>query len=568
MYNQTLGEKELETIQMTENFKELFEASLKQTEMRVGKIIKANVVAIDREFAWIDAGLKSESIVPLDQFRDDSGQVAVAVGDEVDVVLDALDNSFGETRLSREKAKRIEVWNALESACDNQDTVLGRITNHVRGGYTVEVKGLRAFLPGSLVDVRPLRDVSHLEDKDIELKIVKLDTKRNNIVVSRRAVIEAETQEDREALFEKLSEGAVVKGIVKNITDFGAFIDLGGVDGLLHITDMSWSRIKHPSDMLALGDEIDVKVIKFDNEKGRISLGIKQLGEDPWSNVAEELAIGTKLMGKITNITDYGCFVKLKEGIEGLVHTSEMDWTNKNANPHKLVTLGQEVEVMVLEVDASRHRISLGMKQCKVNPWQAFADAHKPGDKVQGKIRSITDFGIFIGLEGNIDGLVHISDAAWSKPEDVVKQFKKGEDVEAVMLSVDIERERIALGIKQLSEDPFTQFTAANEKGAKVKGVVTSVQQNGATVELAPEVEAFIRVADISREHVEDARHELKVGQELEARVSNIDTKRRSINLSIKALDEDVEKSAKSNYKAEQMAPTTIGDLIKEKLNK
>lgn len=553
---------------MTENFKDLFEASLKETEMRVGKIIKATIVAIDREFAWIDAGLKSESIVSLDQFKNDQGEIEVQVGDQVDVVLDALDNSNGETRLSREKAKRIEVWDALEKACDDQETVLGRITNHVRGGYTVEVKGLRAFLPGSLVDVRPLRDISHLEDKDIELKIVKLDTKRNNIVVSRRAVIEAETQEDREALFEKLSEGSVVKGVVKNITDFGAFIDLGGVDGLLHITDMSWSRIKHPSDMLALGDEIDVKIIKFDNDKGRISLGIKQLGEDPWASVAEELAVGTKLMGKITNITDYGCFVKLKEGIEGLVHTSEMDWTNKNANPHKLVSLGQEVEVMVLEVDASRHRISLGMKQCIINPWQAFADAHKPGDKVNGKIRSITDFGIFIGLDGNIDGLVHISDVAWNKAEDVVKQLKKGEDIEAVMLSVDIERERIALGIKQLSDDPFTQYTSANDKGAKVTGVITAVQQNGANVELAPEVEGFIRVADISREHVEDARHVLKVGQEIEARVSNIDTKRRSINLSIKGLDEDMEKSAKTNYKAEQMAPTTIGDLIKEKLNK
>lgn len=553
---------------MTENFKDLFEASLKETEMRVGKIIKATIVAIDREFAWIDAGLKSESIVSLDQFRNDQGEIEVEIGDQVDVVLDALDNSNGETRLSREKAKRIEVWGALEKACDDQETVLGRITNHVRGGYTVEVKGLRAFLPGSLVDVRPLRDISHLEDKDIELKIVKLDTKRNNIVVSRRAVIEAETQEDREALFEKLSEGSVVKGVVKNITDFGAFIDLGGVDGLLHITDMSWSRIKHPSDMLALGDEIDVKIIKFDNDKGRISLGIKQLGEDPWASVAEELAVGTKLMGKITNITDYGCFVKLKEGIEGLVHTSEMDWTNKNANPHKLVSLGQEVEVMVLEVDASRHRISLGMKQCIINPWQAFADAHKPGDKVNGKIRSITDFGIFIGLDGNIDGLVHISDVAWNKAEDVVSQLKKGEEIEAVMLSVDIERERIALGIKQLSDDPFTQYTSANDKGAKVTGVITAVQQNGANVELAPEVEGFIRVADISREHVEDARHVLKVGQEIEARVSNIDTKRRSINLSIKGLDEDMEKTAKTNYKAEQMAPTTIGDLIKEKLNK
>lgn len=553
---------------MTENFKDLFEASLKETEMRIGKIIKANVVAIDREFAWVDAGLKSESVISLDQFENDQGEIEVNIGDQVDVVLDALDNSNGETRLSREKAKRIEIWDALEKACANEETLLGRITNHVRGGYTVEVKGLRAFLPGSLVDVRPLRDISHLENKDIELKIVKLDTKRNNIVVSRRAVIEAETQEDREALFERLREGSVVRGIVKNITDFGAFIDLGGVDGLLHITDMSWSRIKHPSDLLALGDEIDVKIIKFDNDKGRVSLGIKQLGEDPWASVAEELTVGTKLIGKITNITDYGCFVKLKEGIEGLVHTSEMDWTNKNANPHKLVSLGQEVEVMVLEIDASRHRISLGMKQCIINPWQAFADAHKSGEKVKGKIRSITDFGIFIGLDGNIDGLVHISDVAWSKAEDVVKQLKKGEEIEAVMLSVDIERERIALGIKQLSEDPFSQYISINDKNKKVTGVVTNVQQNGAVVELSPNVEGFIRVADISREHVEDARHVLKLGKKIEARVSHVDTKRRSINISIKALHEDIEKTAKTSYKAEQMAPTTIGDLIKEKLNK
>jgi len=557
---------------MTENFRELFEASLKQTEMRLGKIIKADVVAIDCDFVRIDAGLKSESIIPLDQFRNDNGDIDISVGDQVDVVLDALDNSFGETRLSREKAKRIEIWNALESACNNQDTVLGYITNHVRGGYTVEVKGLRAFLPGSLVDVRPLRDISHLEDKNIELKIVKLDSKRNNIVVSRRAVIEAETQEDREALFEKLTEGAVVKGIVKNITDFGAFIDLGGVDGLLHITDMSWSRIKHPSDMLALGDEIDVKVIKFDNEKSRISLGIKQLGEDPWLNVAEELTIGTKLIGKVTNITDYGCFVKLKEGIEGLVHTSEMDWTNKNSNPHKLVTLGEEVEVMVLEVDALRHRISLGIKQCKVNPWKAFAESHKTGDKVHGKIRSITDFGIFIGLEGNIDGLVHISDAAWSKPENFVKNFKKGENVEAVMLSVDIERERIALGIKQLSEDPFSQFIKTNDKGSKVKGVVNSIQQNGAIIELSPGVEAFIRSSEIvydSSIEGSSTRNELKIGQNIEARISSIDLRRSSINISMKSLNADeAERVSNKSKPSDRMSPKTIGDLIKEKLNR
>jgi small subunit ribosomal protein S1 len=553
---------------MTENFKELFEASLKQTEMRIGKIIKATVVAIDREFVWVDAGLKSESIITLDHFKDENGEIEIAVGDQVDVVLDALDNSLGETRLSREKAKRIELWTALEKAHEDNETVLGRITNHVRGGYTVEVRGLRAFLPGSLVDVRPLRDVSHLEGKDIELKIVKLDSKRNNIVVSRRAIIEAETQQDREALFEKLTEGAVVKGVVKNITDFGAFIDLGGIDGLLHITDMSWSRIKHPTDVLALGDEIDVKIIKFDSEKGRVSLGIKQLGEDPWVNVTKELVIGTKITGKVTNITDYGCFVKVREGIEGLVHTSEMDWSHKNANPHKLVVLGQEIEVMVLEVDASRHRISLGMKQCCLNPWQAFADQYKAGDKVTGKVRSITDFGIFVGLEGNIDGLVHISDVAWNNPEELLKQFKKGEDVEAVMLSIDIERERIALGIKQLADDPFAQFCNAHEKGSKVKGRVINVQQNGATIELGPEVTGFLHVADISHQHTKDANDELKVDQEIEACISNIDVKRRSINLSIKALDAEAVDPEQARYDVEQMTPTTIGDLIKEKLNK
>ena len=552
-----------------ENFKELFEASLKETEMRVGRIIKATVAIIDSETVWVDAGLKSESVLPIEHFKNENGELTVAVGDEVDVVLDSLDNSNGETRLSREKAKRIEVWNMLENACNEQETILGRITNHVRGGYTVEVQGLRAFLPGSLVDVRPLRDISHLENKDIELKIVKLDAKRNNIVVSRRAVIEAETAGDREALFEKLSEGAEVKGIVKNITDFGAFVDLGGVDGLLHITDISWSRIKHPSNVLTLGDEINVKIIKFDQEKNRISLGIKQLGEDPWSNIDEQLPVGTKLIGSITNITDYGCFVKLKEGIEGLVHTSEMDWTNKNSSPHKLVKLGQEVEVMVLEIDSAKHRVSLGIKQCQSNPWEKFAENFNAGDKVTGSIRSITDFGVFIGLEGNIDGLVHISDVAWSNPEEYVKTLRKGDEVEAVMLSVDLDRQRIALGMKQLSDDPFTVFATNTPKGSLVKGIVSTVQQNGAIVKLADTIEGFIRVADISHDHTESATDALKEGQEIEARITNIDTKRRSINLSIKAIEDHFDKgSSKDNYKAEQVVPTTIGDLIKEKLNK
>ncbi|MCF6807066.1 30S ribosomal protein S1 [Thiotrichales bacterium 19S9-12] len=554
---------------MSESFKSLFEASLKETEMRVGHTMTGTIVAIDKEFVWVDAGLKSESVVPIEQFKNRDNEVEVKVGDEVEVVLDAIDNTWGATKLSREKAKRQQVWRELEKSCEDEEIVQGRIVNHVRGGYTVEVNGLKAFLPGSLIDVRPLRDISHLEDKDIDIRIIKLDAKRNNIVVSRRAVIESETQEERDELLARLQEGTVTKGIVKNITDFGAFIDLGGIDGLLHITDMSWSRIKHPSDMLAIGDEIDVKVIKFDQEKNRISLGIKQLGEDPWQQVVDSLPVGKVISGTVTNIADYGCFIKLGEGIEGLVHTSEMDWTNKNANPHKLVTLGQEVEVMVLEVDASRHRISLGIKQCQENPWKSYADKCNAGDHVKGSIRSITDFGIFVGLEGGIDGLVHISDISWNKSgEEAIKSYQKGDEIEVVLLSVDVERERIALGVKQLESDPFDQFSSEHEKGSIVKGSVTSVQQNGAVVDLGQEIEGFIRVADLSREHVEDARHVLKTGDEVEAKIVGLDPKRRSISLSIRALSDDQDKKARANYKQqqEQMSPTTIGDLIKEKL--
>ena len=543
---------------MAENFKELFEASLNQTEMRIGKIINATVVAIDRGFISVDAGLKSESIIPIDHFKNENGEIEIATGDSVDVVLEALDNNLGETRLSREKAKRIELWAALEKAHEHNETVMGRITNHVRGGYTLEVKGLRAFLPGSLVDVRPLRDISHLEGKDIELKIIKLDTKRNNIVVSRRAIIESETQQDRDVLFKKLNEGLVVKGVVKNITDFGAFIDLGGIDGLMHITDMSWSRIKHPTDILALGDEIEVKIIKCDSEKGRISLGIKQLGTDPWVDVTENILIGTKIKGKVTNITDYGCFVKIQEGIEGLVHTSEMDWSHKNANPHKLVFIGQEIEVIVLEIDAARHRISLGMKQCCPNPWRDFSDKYKSGDKIKGKVRSVTDFGIFIGLEGNIDGLVHVSDISWNNSEEKLKKFKKSEDVEAIMLSVDVERERIALGIKQLVNDPFAQFYNTHMKGSKITGVVINIQQDTIIVELEKEI--------IGRLHNTD--NKFQIGQKIQVYISHIDTKRRNITLSMGALDKKDVNIKKTNYKLEQITPTTIGDLIKEKLNK
>ncbi|MCF6766222.1 30S ribosomal protein S1 [Thiotrichales bacterium 19S3-7] len=553
---------------MSESFKALFEESLKETEMRVGHTMTGTIVAIDKDFVWVDAGLKSESVVPVEQFKNRDNEVEVQIGDEVEVVLDAIDNTWGATKLSREKAKRQQVWRELEKACEDEEIVQGRIVNHVRGGYTVEVRGLKAFLPGSLIDVRPLRDISHLEDRDIDIKIIKLDSKRNNIVVSRRAVIESETKEEREELLTRLQEGTVTKGIVKNITDFGAFIDLGGIDGLLHITDMSWSRIKHPGDMLTIGDEIDVKVIKFDQEKNRISLGIKQLGEDPWQQVVESLPVGKVITGTVTNIADYGCFIKLGEGIEGLVHTSEMDWTNKNANPHKLVTMGQEVEVMVLEVDAERHRISLGMKQCQENPWKAYADKCNAGDRVKGTIRSITDFGIFVGLDGGIDGLVHISDISWNKSgEEAIKAYHKGDEIEVVLLSVDVERERIALGVKQLESDPFENFSSEHEKGSIVKGTVTAVQQNGASIDLGEEIEGFIRVADLSREHVEDARHVLKTGDEVEAKIVGLDPKRRSVTLSVRALSDDQEKKARANYKQqEQMAPTTIGDLIKEKL--
>ncbi|APC97741.1 30S ribosomal protein S1 [Francisella frigiditurris] len=555
---------------MSENFKELFEQSLKQTEMRVGKIIEATVVSIDKDFTMIDAGLKSESFIPTDSLKNNDGELEVSVGDKINVVLDALDNSHGETRLSRDKAKKIELWQNIEQAFENNQTVLGRITNHVRGGYTMEVQGLRAFLPGSLVDVRPIKDVAHLEDKDIELKVVKIDTKRNNIVVSRKAVIEENNSGDKDALLEKISEGSVVKGIVKNITDFGAFVDLGGVDGLLHITDISWSRISHPTDVLSIGEEIDVKVIKFDKEKQRISLGIKQLGEDPWLNIARELPVGTKLMGTVTNITDYGCFVKLKEGIEGLVHTSEMDWTNKNVNPHKAVSIGQELEVIVLELDADNHRISLGIKQCRPNPWNEFEKNFQVGDKVHGKIRSITEFGVFIGLDGGIDGLVHISDVAWDNPAKAIKELKKGDDVEAVLVSVNTDLERIALSMKQLSEDPFRQFAETNPKGSLVKGKIIKVQENGAVVLLdeTNNIDGFIRISEISVNHTKDARDELNEGQEIETRIVNIDPKKRSIALSIKAIEEGDVAKAKSNYKVEQMTPTTLGDLIKEQLSK
>jgi len=554
---------------MTENFGDLFQSSLKATEMRLGKIIKAKIISVDKDFVLLDAGLKSESVVPIHQFRNLRGEIAVNEGDYVDVVLDAIDNNYGETRLSREKAKKIETWTYLENANKCQDNVSGFIVSHVRGGYTVEIEGLRGFLPGSLVDVRPLKDISHLEDKEIHFKIVKLDVKRNNIVVSRRAVIELETQGDREALLDKLHEGLIVDGVVKNITDFGAFIDLGGIDGLLHITDMSWSRIKHPSDMLTLGDHLEVKVIRFDKEKNRISLGIKQLGEDPWKHVEEELSIGTKLIGKVTNITDYGCFVRLREGIEGLVHTSEMDWTNKNINSHNIVQNDQEIEVMVLEVDIARHRISLGIKQCNMNPWDAFATRYKPGDKVKGFIRSLTDFGIFIGLEGNIDGLIHISDISWHNSEEAIKKFKKGEEIEAVMLSIDADRQRISFGIKQLMKNPLENYVI----GQKVQGHVKLIRPSGAVVDIGSGIEGFIKISDIANKHIKEVGEVLQINQKVNPTVVYIDSKRHTMYLSMK---ENNVSSSNSRYVLQQsgkdsdyqVVPTTIGDLIKEKLNR
>lgn len=530
---------------MTENFAQLFEESLKEVETRPGSIIKGTVVAIEKDLVLVDAGLKSESAIPAEQFFNSEGKLDIAVGDTVEVALDAVEDGFGETILSREKAKRFEAWLQLESAHEKEETVIGVISGKVKGGFTVDLNGVRAFLPGSLVDVRPIRDTAHLENRDLEFKVIKLDQKRNNVVVSRRAVIEKENSAERDELLENLQEGQEVKGIVKNLTDYGAFVDLGGVDGLLHITDMAWKRVKHPSEIVNVGDEINCKVLKFDRDRTRVSLGLKQLGEDPWSDIANRYPESSTLSGRVTNLTDYGCFVELEEGVEGLVHVSEMDWTNKNVHPSKIVNLDDVVEVMVLEIDEERRRISLGIKQCKPNPWEEFAKNHQKGDKVSGKIKSITDFGIFIGLDGNIDGLVHLSDISWNATgEEAVRDFKKGEEVEAVVLQVDAERERISLGIKQISEDPVNNFLAAHKKGAIVKGSITEVDAKGATVSLADGVEGYIRASDISRERIEDASTVLKAGEEVEARYMGIDRKNRVISLSIKAKDEAEEKAA------------------------
>ncbi|HBT7014283.1 TPA: 30S ribosomal protein S1 [Klebsiella pneumoniae] len=530
---------------MTESFAQLFEESLKEIETRPGSIVRGVVVAIDKDVVLVDAGLKSESAIPAEQFKNAQGELEIQVGDEVDVALDAVEDGFGETLLSREKAKRHEAWITLEKAYEDAETVTGVINGKVKGGFTVELNGIRAFLPGSLVDVRPVRDTLHLEGKELEFKVIKLDQKRNNVVVSRRAVIESENSAERDQLLENLQEGMEVKGIVKNLTDYGAFVDLGGVDGLLHITDMAWKRVKHPSEIVNVGDEITVKVLKFDRERTRVSLGLKQLGEDPWVAIAKRYPEGTKLTGRVTNLTDYGCFVEIEEGVEGLVHVSEMDWTNKNIHPSKVVNVGDVVEVMVLDIDEERRRISQSLKQCKSNPWQQFAETHNKGDRVEGKIKSITDFGIFIGLDGGIDGLVHLSDISWNVAgEEAVREYKKGDEIAAVVLQVDAERERISLGVKQLAEDPFNNYVALNKKGAIVVGKVTAVDAKGATVELADGVEGYLRASEASRDRVEDATLVLSVGDEVEAKFTGVDRKNRVVSLSVRAKDEAEEKDA------------------------
>ncbi|KPJ94305.1 MAG: 30S ribosomal protein S1 [Gammaproteobacteria bacterium SG8_15] len=555
---------------MSESFADLFEQSLSQTKMRPGTIITGEVVDISSDFVVVNAGLKSEGVISAQEFQDENGQINVNVGDEVEVALEYVEDGFGETRLSREKAVRARSWIMLEKAYEAGETVMGVINGKVKGGFTVELNDVRAFLPGSLVDVRPVRDLSYLEGKQLEFKVIKLDQKRNNVVVSRRAVVEEESSEERDQLIENLQEGQVVKGIVKNLTDYGAFIDLGGIDGLLHITDMSWKRIKHPSEIVNVGDEIDVKVLKFDRDKTRVSLGLKQMGEDPWLDITRRYPVGSRLFGKVTNLTDYGCFVEIEEGVEGLVHVSEMDWTNKNVSPNKIVQLGDDVEVMVLEIDAERRRISLGMKQCKANPWDEFAAHHNKGDKIVGTIKSITDFGIFIGLDGGIDGLVHLSDISWNATgEDAVRDYKKGDEIETVILAIDPERERISLGVKQLEQDPFSNYLAEHPKGSIVTGKVIEVDAKGAVVQLMEGIEGYLRASEITRDRVEDARTLLKEGEEVEAKFIGVDRKNRVINLSIKAKDSQEEAEAMEDYsrQSDSQGATTLGDLIKEQMD-
>lgn len=555
---------------MNESFAELFEESLKTVDMVPGTIVTGVVIDIDKDWVTVHAGLKSEGVIPAEQFRNELGELNLQIGDEVQVALESVEDGFGETKLSREKAKRAEAWKILEAAHVAEEVIKGVINGKVKGGFTVDVAGIRAFLPGSLVDVRPVRETTHLEGKELEFKVIKLDQKRNNVVVSRRAVLEQANSVERDELLATLQEGQAVKGIVKNLTDYGAFVDLGGVDGLLHITDMAWKRIKHPGEIVNVGDEIDVKVLKFDRERNRVSLGLKQLGEDPWIAITKRYPEGARVKAKVTNLTDYGCFAELEEGVEGLIHVSEMDWTNKNIHPSKVVQLGDEIEVMVLDIDEERRRISLGLKQCQENPWDAFARTCAKGDKISGKIKSITDFGIFIGLDGGIDGLVHLSDISWHEAgEEAVRKYKKGDELETVVLAIDPERERISLGIKQLEADPFSEYVSVNDKGAVVKGVVKEVEAKAAVITLADDVEAVLKASELSREKVEDARNLLKVGDEVEAKIIAVDRKNRSISLSVKSKDVEDEKAAMkelSSKQSDQAAPTTLGDLIKAQM--
>ncbi|TDJ65206.1 MAG: 30S ribosomal protein S1 [Proteobacteria bacterium] len=554
---------------MSESFAELFEESQIEARMRPGSIVSGTVVEIRPDFVVVNAGLKSEGIIPADQFRLPDGTLEVTVGDEIDVALDAVEDGYGETRLSRDKAKRARAWDELEKACEDNVNITGIISDKVKGGFTVDISSIRAFLPGSLVDVRPVRDTSYLEGKPLEFKVIKVDRRRNNVVVSRRAVVEIENSAERDELLNNLKEGVTVKGLVKNLTDYGAFIDLGGIDGLLHITDMAWRRVKHPSEVVNIGDEIEVKVLKFDRERTRVSLGLKQLGEDPWVDIARRYPENSRLFGKVTNIADYGCFVEIEEGVEGLVHVSEMDWTNRNVHPSKVAHLGQEVEVMVLDIDEERRRISLGMKQCQSNPWEEFAATHNKNDQVSGTIKSITDFGIFIGLDGGIDGLVHLSDLSWDVPgEEAVRNYKKGDDLDTVVLAVDAERERISLGVKQLAQDPFSSYVAEHGKGTIVTGRIIEIEARAATIHLAESVEGTMRASEISRDQVDDARKIFKVDEDIEAMIVGVDRKRRVINLSIKAKESKDEATVLQEYKADgDSATTKLGDLLKAQLD-
>src|SRR3989338_5264185 len=553
---------------MTESFAQLFAESLNTVHLKQGELIRGEVVHVDDEVVIVNAGLKSEGVIPADQFRDARGELTVKVGDYVEVVLESLADGSGETVLSREKAQRVKAWDELEKAFEDQSIVTGVMTGKVKGGYTIAVQGIRAFLPSSLVDVRPVRDPGYLEGKELEFKVIKIDKKRNNVVVSRRAVVEKEMSAEREALLSNLVEGQTIKGVVKNLTDYGAFVDLGGIDGLLHITDIAWKRVKHPSEVLKIGDEIEAKVLRYDRERNRVSLGLKQLGDDPWVDITRRYPEGTRLFGKVTNITDYGAFVEIEPGVEGLVYVSEMDWTNKNIHPSKVGQVGDETEVMVLDIDTERRRISLGMKQCQPNPWEEFAANHNKNDKISGKIKSITDFGIFVGLEGGIDGLIHLSDLSWAHPgEEAVHNYKKGDEIEAMILAVDPERERISLGMKQLEGDPFTSYVTAHGKGSIVKGTVTSVEAKGAVVKLAEDIEGYLRAADIARDRVEDARSVLKDGDSVEAKITTIDRKNRKISLSIRAKDMEEENEAVQEYARKGgSATSSLGDKLKEKL--